>query len=79
MDQFAESVAAADAIEIEIDDVGETPLVTHCRRGERWPLPEGAVWPVLAVMRDVRGEDTRVARDSRGGGLRHQQLRGRAG
>jgi hypothetical protein len=38
VDQAAEQVAAADAI--EIDHLGERPRVANHRRGERWPLLE---------------------------------------
>jgi hypothetical protein len=48
VDQAAEQVTAADAI--KVDHVGHCALAVGRRLAERWPLPEGAVRPVLVGM-----------------------------
>ena len=55
VDQSAEQVTAADAI--EIDHVGHRALITGWRPVERWPLGECAVRPVLVVVERVGRED----------------------
>ena len=51
VDQPAEQVTAADAIEVD------RLLVAPRRLAQRWPLVERAVRAVLVVMGDIRGED----------------------
>ena len=55
MDQAAEQVTAADAI--KVDQIGHRALAAGRRLAERWPLPEGAVRPVLVVMPRVIREN----------------------
>ena len=55
VDESAEQVAATDMI--ELDHVGRNSLLGGRRLVERWPLREGAVWPVRVVVPRVGLED----------------------
>ena len=55
MDHAAESVVATEAIELE--NFARGPLLGRCGCGERWPLPERSVRPVLVVVERVDGKD----------------------